>query len=293
MAKNPKYPESELAAEDKQILDGVVVKYAVKFQALKQKYPDPRVYVKNEIIKNLHSDAVFGTLLTTAYAKNDPLNTIFEPGQVNRRLARDTRHAIEHDMESSVECEVTDPTHTHNFLKPRDLREGVLKKVEDLNIFVHLEGKKEIIQHRRKIKNSARKIGDRGGNPSAYVTTNDVVKIKKIMEKSGAVNYFLEKMNGYGLGLPLTKYLMHAFFYAAKTDKRMLTTTMITGAKFMNDDIMEGNIANFEAVFRGLQSCSDRDIEGYAENAALFLTSNRDFHDAMIFFSVMTKFLNF
>lgn len=140
-----------------------------------------------------------------------------------------------------------------------------------------------------------RKIGDRGGNPSAYVTTNDVAKIKKIMEKSGAVNYFLEKMNGYGLGLPLTKYLMHAFFYAAKMDKRMLTTTMVTGAKFMNDDIIEGNIANFEAVFMGLQSCSDRDIEGYAEHAALFLflTSNRDFYDVMIFFSVMTKFLNF
>jgi hypothetical protein len=100
-------------------------------------------------------------------------------------------------------------------------------------------------------------------------------------------------MNGYGLGLPLTKYYMHAFFYAAKMDKRILTTTMVTGAKFMNDDIMEGNIANFQAVFRGLQSCSDRDIERNAENAALFLRSNRDFHGAMIFFSVMTKLLNF
>jgi hypothetical protein len=180
MAKNPKYPESELADEDKKILDGVIVKYAVKFQELRKKYPDPRVYVKNEIIKNFDSDAVLGTLLTTAYAKNDPLNTIFEPGQINRRLARDTRHAIEHDMESSVGCE--EINHTHNFLKPRDLREGVLKKVEDLNIFVHLEGKKEIIQHRRKIKNLAKKIDDRGGYPSAYVTSDDVIKIRKIVE---------------------------------------------------------------------------------------------------------------
>jgi hypothetical protein len=277
MAKNTKYPESELADEDKKILDGVIVKYAVKFQELRKKYPDPRVYARNEIIKNFGSDAVLGTLLTTAYAKNDPLNTIYEPGQLNRRLSSDARNAIENDI--SVGCE--ELNHTQNFLKPRDLREGVLRKVEDLNVFVHLEGKKEIIQHRRKIKNSARKIGDRGGSPSAYATTDDVVKIKKIMEKSGAVNYFLEKMNGYGLGLPLIKYYMHAFFYAAKIDKRILTTTMITGAKFMNDDIMEGNIANFEAVFRGLQSCSDRDIEGYADNAAL------------IFFSVMIKFLNF
>ena len=293
MAKNPKYPESKLTDEDKKILDGAIVKYAVKFQAMKQKYPDPSEYAKNEIIKYLHSDAVFGTLLTAAYAKNDPHNTIFEPGQVNQRLANDTRHAIEHDRWSSMGCEETNPTHTHNFLKPRDLREGVLKKVEDLNIFRHLDGKKEIVEQRRKMKDSVRKIGDRGGNPSAYVITDDVVKIKKIIEKPAAAGYFLEKMNGYGLGFALTKYLMQAFFYGAKMDKRMLTITTVTGAKFMNDNITEGDTGNFEAVFQGLQSTTDKDLERYAENAALFLTDNRDFQAVMVFFSMMIKLLNF
>ena len=161
--------------EDQKILDGVIVKFAVKFDALKRKYPDPRAYAENEVIKSLHSD-VLGTLLATAYAKIDPLNTIFEPGQLNRRLASDVRHAIEHDSESSMGCEETNAT-PHNFLKPRDLRERVLKKMEDLNIFVHLKGKKEIMQHRRKVKNPPKKIDERGGCPSAYVTTDDVVKM--------------------------------------------------------------------------------------------------------------------
>jgi hypothetical protein len=78
-------------------------------------------------------------------------------------------------------------------LKPRGLREGVLKKAEDLNIFVHLKGKKEIKEHKRKIKKSDRKIGDRGGNPSAYMTTDDVVKINKVMAKTGTVDCLLEK----------------------------------------------------------------------------------------------------
>jgi len=291
VAENPKYPESKLTDEDKKILDGAIVKYAVKFQALKQKYPDPREYAKNEIIKNLHSDAVFGTLLTAAYAKNDPDNTIFEPGQVNQRLANDTRHAIEHDRGSAMGCE--DHTHTHNFLNPRYLREGVLQKVEDLNIFVHLEGKKEIIEQRRKIKHSVRKIGDRGGNPSAYVTTNDVAKIKKIIEKPAAADYFLEKMNGYGLGFALTKYMMQIFFYVAKLDKRMLTTSTVIGAKFMNDNIAKGDTGKSEVFFQGLQSITDKDLERYAENAALFLTNNRDFQAVMLFFSIMIKLLNF
>ena len=73
MAENPKYPGSKLTDEDKKILDGAIVKYALKFQAMKQKYPDPREYAKNEIIKNLHSEAVFGTLLTAHMQKMIPI----------------------------------------------------------------------------------------------------------------------------------------------------------------------------------------------------------------------------
>jgi hypothetical protein len=150
MAKNPKYPESELTNEDKKILERVIVKYAVKFDALKRKYPDPRAYAENVIIKSLDSHGL-GTLLTTAYAKIDPLDSIFEPGKLNQRLENDTRHVIEPDRDSSMGYQATSHT-SNNFLDPRDLRERVLKKAEDLNIFVHLKGKKAIIQHRRKIK---------------------------------------------------------------------------------------------------------------------------------------------
>jgi hypothetical protein len=76
-------------------------------------------------------------------------------------------------------------------------------------------------------------------------------------------------------------------------DKRMLTITTVTGAKFMNDNITEGDTGNFEAVFQGLQSTTDKDLERYAENAALFLTDNRDFQAVMVFFSMMIKLLNF
>ena len=54
----------------------------------------------------------------------------------------------------------------------------------------------------------------------------------------------------------------------------MLTTTDGNRVPeiYFNDDIIEGNIANFEAVFRGLQSCSDRDIEGVTRSIRIFLS---------------------
>jgi hypothetical protein len=82
-----------------------------------------------------------------------------------------------------------------------------------------------------------KKIDDRGGYPSAYVTSDDVIKIRKIMEKSGATNYFLEKMNGYGLGFALTKYLVLALFHAANLDKRILPRILVPGGKIANVNI--------------------------------------------------------
>ena len=75
-------------------------------------------------------------------------------------------------------------------------------------------------------------------------------------------------MNGYGLGFALTKYLMQAFFYAAKMDKRMLTIDNGNRREIHERQYHGRGHRNFEAVFQGLQSCSDKDLERYAENVA-------------------------
>jgi hypothetical protein len=55
MVKKAKYHARELTEEDKEILDKVALKYAVKFYALKEQYRNPKHYAK-EILKRMQSD---------------------------------------------------------------------------------------------------------------------------------------------------------------------------------------------------------------------------------------------
>jgi hypothetical protein len=204
-----------------------------------------------------------------AYARIDPPGTLVEPGQLNRRLANDTRYTLQCD--SNILTGNEDSTSsTGNFLHPRDLRERVLTKDVHLNMLVHVEGKKSISTYESKIKKQRTKaptsenIKDRGGYPSAYVISDDVMRIRSISEKTGAANYIRERMNGYGLGYDLMKYLMEAVFLAAKMDKRILPLMFGTGARFMNDNLPESDVhkkKRFPRVCGQFQTATSRHLQ--------------------------------
>jgi hypothetical protein len=293
MVENPKYPESQLTDEDKKQLDEVIVKIAGSYCSLRTKYPNSKTYAENVILKWLDSKADVGILHTMAYARIDPSGTLVEPGQLNRRLANDTRYTLcNNDVLTRNE---DSPAPTGNFLHPRDLRERVLTKDVDLNMLVHVEGKKSISAYESKIKKQRTKaptnenIKDRGGYPSAYVISDEVMRIRSISEKTGAANYIRERMNGYGLGYDLTKYLMEALFHAAKMDKRMLPLIIGTGARFMNDNLTESEIHNMEPISQRFQSISDSDLQTFADKTARFLIEHQGYHELLIYLSSLIK----
>src|SRR5215203_708904 len=91
MAKKTKYPAQKLTDEDKIILDQIVIKYAVKFDTLIQKYSNPKKYAENEIVKKLRSNENLAALYTIGYARNCPSDDKFKPGKINKTLANDIR----------------------------------------------------------------------------------------------------------------------------------------------------------------------------------------------------------
>lgn len=184
MAKKLKYSAQKLTDEDKEILNQVVIKYAVKFCTLIQKYRNPKNYAEEVILKRMQSDEDFAELYTLTYVINYPSDHIFRPGQINEKLANDIRITIPQDY-LKLESE-ENQAHHKGFLHPRDLR-GVTKKLESQGIFIHLEGKEEIRrQEHCKTRRPGKKSSsyevhdDHGGKQSAYKVTEEVEKLKRL-----------------------------------------------------------------------------------------------------------------
>jgi hypothetical protein len=296
MAENPKYPVLELKEEDKKLLDGVIIKAAVNFHSCLEEYPNPKIYAEKVFLKFLDSKADIGAALTMIYAKIDPPGDIFEPGQLNRRIANDMRYNIRSEGDIST-TGVENINLNSNFLHSRDLS-GVLKKNVSLDILIPVKGKKNISLYKNKIKKKRTKvptnenIEDRGGYPSAYAISEEVMRIRKIAEKTGAMDYFRERMNQYGIGYDLARYIAEAIFYATKMDKRMLPLLGVIGTRSMNNHLAENDIHELETLSQSLQSISDGDLEIIADGSARLLIEHLGYHELLILGSSLTKLWN-
>jgi len=285
MVENPKYLVSELTGEDIKILDRIIIKYAVKSYAIMKKYTNAMQYAK-KILKDLSSGSDVAALFSLAYAKNDSVDRMYKPVELNQRLANDLRNIIEQvNYEAEGDCKA------NILLHRRDLRERVLKRLETLSVFMHLEGKQEI---NRQVatpgkKRAGNQNGDRGGYPSAYMMTKDFVKIRNTIEKTAAVEYIHAKLISSNLALVLTKHILLPFLYAAKMDKKAFITMMTMGAKFMNDRLTGDDINRFDVSFQNLQSYTDTEMRAIAENVAKFLMSNRSYYEQLLFFIALMK----
>jgi hypothetical protein len=290
MVENPKYPMSELTGEDIEILDQIIIKYAVKSYAIMKKYTNAMQYAK-KILKDLSSASDVAGLFTLAYAKNDSVDRMYKPVELNQRLANDLRNIIEREYE----YEAQGGREVSILLHRRDLRERVLKRLETLGVFMHLEGKQEIKRHEHKVRTPRKKGAgnqngdDGGGYPSAYMMTKDFLKIRKTIEKTAAVEYIHAKLISSGLALILTKHILLAFLHAAKMDKKAFLTMMTTGAKFMNEGLTKDDINRFEVSFQNLQSSTDTQMQAIAENLAKFLMNNRSYYEQLLFFIALMK----
>lgn len=286
MVENPKYPMSELTGEDIVILDRIIIIYAVKSYAIMKKYTNAMKYAK-KILKDLSSGSDVAGLFTLAYAKYDSVDRMYKPVELNQRLANDLRDIIKqnYDYEAEGGSEVS------ILLHGRDLRERVLKRLETLGVFMHLEGKHEIKRYEHKVRTPGKKSAgnqngdDRGGFPSAYMMT----KIRKTIEKTAAVEYIHAKLISSGLALVITTHILLAFLHAAKMDKKAFITMMTMGAKFMNDRLTQDDTNRFDVSFQNLQSSTDTQMQAMAENLAKFLMNNRSYYEQLLFFIALMK----
>lgn len=118
------------------------------------------------------------------------------------------------------------------------------------------------------------------------------MRIRNIAEKTGATDYFSERMNGYGIGYNLAKYIAAALFYAAKMDKRMFRLMSSIGTRFMNDNLVESDIHELDTISQSLQSISDTDLEIIADESARFLIEYQGYHELLIWGSSLTNLWN-
>jgi hypothetical protein len=225
--------------------------------------------------------------------KNYPPDHLFKPGEINQRLANDIQKAIQQGYADTTAAELEDDAHyPKRFLDPRDLREKVLKNLESNGIILNLQGKKKIKHHRHDIhrpgKKSLSNDNDRGGKPSAYIVTADVEKLKKAMKKPRALDFLYDKIIKSGLAHKLAKFSMLAFLYAAKMDERVIHMLMGFGASFFQDNVTEGDTANFNVIFQKLQMIDDNQLEQLADSIAKSAIEDRGYY-ALLFMAGLLK----
>jgi hypothetical protein len=149
MGKKTKYPAQKLTSTDKDVLDKVAFLYAAMFYSLKQQYPNPKEYVEKILLKAAQSDKKVAALYTIIFAKNNPSNYLFKPEEINRRLANDLVDIIRQNYNDTLLQDSGSNRDHIRFMHPRDLREKVLKVLEDHGILLHLNGKEEIKKYKR------------------------------------------------------------------------------------------------------------------------------------------------
>jgi hypothetical protein len=275
MGKKTKNPAQKLSDADMEILEKVFFMYALKFYALTQKYPNPKKYVENEILKAIKSDKIIAALYTIMYAKNNPSNYYsFKPGELNQRLANDLLNAIEQPESSNHK----------KFMHSQDLREKVLKNLEDQGILLHLEGKEAHAKRHPGSKKSKAET-DRGGRRSLYITTEEFEKLKKAMNKSDALDFLHDKVIKSGLAFKFTKYLLQLILYTVKMDEQVTLKLMGIGASFFQE---KSDSPISSAIHQRVQTMDDDQLEKSAAIRAKSIIEDREYY-ALLFLAGLLK----
>ncbi len=290
MTEKAKYHAQKLTQEDIDILDQVFLKYAVKYYALTQQYPNPKKYAE-KISKTVQSEKDFAQLYAISYLKNAPVGYLLQPSELNQRLANDIQQRyidITTEMEDYV-------SRNRRLVSPRFLRENVLQKLEDDGMVVHLEGKKEIRSyqhhlHRRGRKRSGHVINDhRGGKPSAYKLSDELQKLKKAMTRPAALDYLCDKVIRSGLAIKLAKFNFLAFLHAAKMNKKILECTIGVGASLFQEGFTKEDVNFFRDTSEQLSTKDDNQLAEIADKIAEAAASDPQYYNIVLFMAGLLK----
>jgi hypothetical protein len=280
MARKAKYPGQKLTKEDKELIAQIALRYAVKFYVFYSKYRDPKNFALrmiNLIRHNTHLAAIH----TMAMAKNASSDQLLRPREINQRITETIEMGIQQDLEDLI---LSDGSHDF-FLNPRDLTK-VLKQLEKMGIFLNIRTRNKI----RELERGKRCPGknphqdkDPGGKPSVYKLTEEFEKLKNVIEKPEAVEILYEEIAKSGLAHKLIRFLLLAFWHAAKMDEKYFGTGVGYGAALFQDTLEEEDRIKFKAIHKSLQELDNRQLEQLADGYVDLILHDSRFYQALIF----------
>jgi hypothetical protein len=249
------------------------MKYAAASYALIGKYPKPKDYAENIILKMFDSKSDLASLHVLAIAKNTIPSHLHKPRKVKETLVNTIQNNLRQDLKDTMSAK-----EFLEYLNPRELRNAT-RIVEEMGAFDHLTKKNEIRNLERGTRHAGKKPpysdddSDLGGKPSAYKVTEEFEKLKKVMKKPGAIELLYENLTRSGIAHRLVKFQQLALWHAAKMDETLLYKMMGHGICIFPDAIGK-HIPDFKTVYQLLQSLDENQLEKLAEHYAKKLIKN-------------------
>lgn len=120
------------------------------------------------------------------------------------------------------------------------------------------------------------------GKPSVYKLTEEFEKLKNVINKPGAVEMLYAEIAKSGLARKLIRFLLLAFWHAAKMDERYFGTGVGYGAALFCDTIEEEDRINFKAIHRSLQELDNNQIEQLADGYVDLILHDSRFYQGLI-----------
>lgn len=229
-------------------------------------------FAKDVISKKMTDNIEIAKLFALTHMKNAPANHLIKPWELNDQIARDIQGTID-QTDGEIKIKRDNNSDPKRFLHPRDLRERILSPFEKGGLLSHLDDAKKIKYKQQGIPRPGKKrslgytetYNEMGGKPSAYMATETLEKVKQIMEKDAAVDYFYKRLLRSKEAYGICKFNLLAFLYASKMDKRIIHRTAGLGASFFQFKDKQKYVDNFKVTFEILQTFSDKQMEQYAD----------------------------
>jgi hypothetical protein len=129
-----------------------------------------------------------------------------------------------------------------------------------------------------------------GGRLSEYKGSEGIDKMKKTMEKYGALEYFADALTETGLVEKLIENSMLLFIRAARTlDEVVYQRAMGWGHVLICDTITESCSNDFKTGFQDLKALREDQLQQEAHNAAQSALRSIDYYYLLLFLTTLLE----
>jgi hypothetical protein len=189
-----------LTDEDRAEIEKILLNLVREMQQFLDKHHDPKKFAEKLL-------SAFGSNIAIA-------------GQIQKRysLGMESGQQVSPQYLWKILPQEMQDTKSHKYLKPHQ-RTGILHQLQ-------MGGYYEPVQPSKKVKHPGRPKSEgivssdkeRGGRPSKYTITLDIIKLKRFIANEKANQYIHNRLNSIGIFQEFFKFLMLSFFHALKKE---------------------------------------------------------------------------